>query len=84
MLKEPCFISGQGRDRLRLVVVVSDEQAHADESQQELEGYDENVDHNGKVLKVRGSVIWRTPNCRGSIQGCLRILVHRRCEPRSL
>ena len=29
------------------MVVVPDEQAYADEGQQELEGYDENVDHNG-------------------------------------
>ena len=40
-------ISGQERYRLRLMVVVPNEQAHAEESQQELEGYDENVYHNG-------------------------------------
>ena len=29
------------------MVVVPDEQTHTDESEQELEGYDENVYHNG-------------------------------------
>jgi translation elongation factor EF-1beta len=29
------------------MVVVPDEQGHTDESEQELEGYDENVYHNG-------------------------------------
>ena len=33
--------------KLRLMVVVPDEQAYTDESEQELEGYDENVYHNG-------------------------------------
>ena len=37
--------------KLCFVDVVPDEQAHADEGQQELEGYDEDVDHNGKILK---------------------------------
>ena len=31
---------------LRLIVVVPDEQAYADKSQQKLEGYNENVYHN--------------------------------------
>ena len=33
------------------MVVVPDKQAHANEGQQELEGYDENVDHNGYGFK---------------------------------
>ena len=33
--------------KLRFVVVVPDEQAHTDEGKQELEGYDENIYHNG-------------------------------------
>ena len=37
----------QGRARLRLVVVVPDKQGYASEGQQKLEGYDENVYHNG-------------------------------------
>ena len=36
---------------LCLVVVVPDEQADADEGKQKLEDYDDNVYHNGKVLK---------------------------------
>jgi translation elongation factor EF-1beta len=32
---------------LVLVIVVSDEQGHADEGQQKLNGYDDNVYHNG-------------------------------------
>ena len=34
-------------DKLRLVVVMPDEQTNADEGQEKLEGYDENVNHNG-------------------------------------
>ena len=42
------MISGRGRVKfLRLMVVVPDEQTHASEGKQELEGYDENVYHNG-------------------------------------
>ena len=33
--------------KLRIMVVVPDEQAHTDESEHELEGYDENGYHNG-------------------------------------
>ena len=36
----------QGSNSLHLMVVMPDEQAHTDESEQEFEGYDENVYHN--------------------------------------
>jgi hypothetical protein len=42
--------TGQGSNSLRLVVVVPDEQTHTSEGKQELDGYNENVYHNGQVL----------------------------------
>jgi hypothetical protein len=42
------YISGRGKDKsLRLMIVVPDKQTYASEGKQELEGYDENVYHNG-------------------------------------
>ena len=64
------------------MVIVPDEQANADEGEQEFKGYDEYVDHNGMVLRVTCSVIWRTPNCRGSIQTYQHKAGHLRCALR--